>query len=109
MPAAGASALVCAFVLFGSLPYGAAAASLQDITPNQLRGQVSAFYLFGLNLAGIGCGPTLVALLSDRVFHSEQALGPALALVTAITAPLGVALLALGISPYRRAASSADF
>ena len=108
-PSAGAAALVCLFVLFGSLPYGAAAAALQEITPNQLRGQVSAFYLFGLNLAGIGCGPTLVAFLSDRIFHNEQALGSALAVLTAVSVPLGCCLLALGIAPYRRAVAAASF
>ena len=108
-PAWGAAALVCLFTLFGSLPYGAAAAALQDITPNQLRGQVSAFYLFGLNLAGIGCGPTLVAFLSDRVFHDDRALGPALAILASIAAPLGIILLTLGLAPYRRAIANADF
>ena len=109
VPAWSATVLVCLFALFGSLPYGAAAAALQEITPNQLRGQVSAFYLFGLNLAGIGCGPTFVAFLSDRVFHDERALGPALAVLAAIAAPLGIALLTLGLAPYRRAVANAGF
>jgi MFS family permease len=104
-----AAVLVCVFILAGSLPYGAAAAALQEITPNQLRGQVSAVYLFGINAAGIGFGPTFVALLSQRLFHSDQALGLALAVTTAIAAPLGICLLALGLAPYRGAIISADF
>ncbi len=104
-----ATVLVCLFILAGSLPYGAAAAALQEITPNQLRGQISAVYLFGINAAGIGFGPTFVAFLSQRLFHSDQALGLALAVTTAIAAPLGICLLALGLAPYRRAIISADF
>jgi MFS family permease len=97
------------FVLFGSLPYGAAAAALQDVTPNQLRGQVSALYLFGLNLAGIGAGPTLVAFLAAHVFNGDMSLGPALSLLAAMVAPLGGVLLALAVPAYRRAAAENDF
>ena len=105
VPAGVAVALVCGFVLAGSMPYGAAAAALQDITPNQLRGQVSAVYLFGLNIAGIGFGPTFVAVLSQRIFHSDQAIGLALCVTTAIAAPAGILLLSLGLAPYRLTAS----
>ena len=104
-----AAVLVCLFVLAGSMPYGASAAALQEITPNQLRGQISAVYLFGINIAGIGFGPTFVAFLSQHLFHSDKALGLALAVTTAIAAPLGICLLALAMAPYRRAVASADF
>jgi MFS family permease len=104
VPVGVAIALICGFVLAGSMPYGAAAAALQDITPNQLRGQVSAIYLFGLNIAGIGFGPTVVAFLSQHLFHSDRAIGLALSLTTAIAAPCGIVLLSLGLAPYRRIA-----
>ena len=97
------------FVLAGSLPYGAAAASLQDITPNQLRGQVSALYLFGLNIGGIGCGPTVVAFLAAHFFHGDLSLGPALSLLAAIAAPCSVAMLALGVPAYSRAFAEKEF
>jgi hypothetical protein len=62
-------------------------------------------YLFGLNIAGIGFGPTFVAFLSQRIFHSDQAIGLALCVTTAIAAPAGILLLSLGLGPYRRSAA----
>ncbi len=41
-------------IFFVSLAMGTSAAALQRIFPNQVRGQVSAFYLFLLNLGGLG-------------------------------------------------------
>ena len=101
--------LLCGFILSGSLPYGAAAASLQEITPNQLRGQVSALYLFGLNLAGIGFGPTFVAFVAAHLFSGDLSLGPALSLTACLAAPCSMVLLSLGMPAYRRALASNDF
>jgi MFS family permease len=109
VPGGAIAIAICSFVFAGSMPYGAAAAALQEITPNQMRGQISAVYLFGVNAAGIGFGPTFVAFLSQKLFHSDQALGLALAVTTALAAPLGICLLALGLTPYRRALAAPDF
>ena len=55
--------------LFGcAMPWGSAVAALHEITPNQMRGQVSAIHLFCLSLIGRGLGPTLVALFTDYLF-----------------------------------------
>lgn len=104
-------ALAGVFVfLFGcSMPYGAAAAALQEITPNQMRGQVSAIYLFGLSFFGMGFGPTIVAWFTDSVFGSDSALGYSLASMMIIAAPLGAVLLMLARRPYRRAIEQIDF
>lgn len=101
--------LYAAFIFAGSIPYGAAAAALQEITPNQMRAQVSALYLFGLNLAGIGLGPTVVAFLTDKVFHADAAVGHSLALTVAVAAPISALLLWLGARPYRRALDAKTF
>jgi len=104
MPTAGLSLFVYAlFVLAGSMPYGGAAAALQEITPNRMRAQVTAIYFFGLNLAGIGIGPTVVALFTDKVFHDELMLRYSLAVTVMIGAPLCLLLLGLARKPYRKA------
>jgi MFS family permease len=84
------------------MPYGAAAAAFQQITPNRTRGQVTAVYLFFLNLAGLGVGPTIVALLTDRVFHDDSKVGYPIAVLAAIAAPISALLLSLGRAPFRR-------
>jgi MFS family permease len=100
----GAFALFC---FAGSMPYGAAGAALTEITPNQMRAQVIAIYFFVQNLAGIGLGPTVVALLTDRLFGDDRAVGQSLAVVTVIAAPLTLLLVALALKPYRRCLAAA--
>lgn len=96
--------LIAGFLFFVSLPYGAAAAALQIITPGRMRATASALYLCLLNLLGLGIGPTLVALATDRVFGSDLAVGKSLALVSTIFAPLGGLLIWWGLAHFRRTA-----
>lgn len=108
MPTAGLSLFVFAlFVFAGSMPYGGAAAALQEITPNRMRAQVTAIYFLGLNLAGIGLGPTVVALFTDKLFGDEMLIRYSLSLTVMIGAPLCIVLLMLARKPYRKA--FADF
>jgi len=80
--------------IFGtSMAQAAAPPSLQDITPNAMRGQAIALYLLIAGLLGIGFGPTSVALVTDYVFKDEQALRWAL-----VTVATPAALLALWAS-----------
>lgn len=81
------------FMFFASFGYGAAAAALQMITPNEMRAQVSALYLFFINLLGLGLGPTAVALLTDYVFKDLQAVGMSIAVTAGVAAVLGGIIL----------------
>jgi hypothetical protein len=67
-----------------------------------MRAQVTALYFFGLNLAGIALGPTVVALVTDRWFHDDGAVGNSIALVAALAAPLSAAFLCAALGPFRR-------
>lgn len=93
-------ALFAGFFFLVAFPYGAAAAAIQMAAPPHLRAQVSAIYLFVLNLAGIGFGPTAVALFTDEVFADQGQLGWSLALVGAICAPLAGFVLIRGRSAF---------
>jgi MFS family permease len=59
---------------FTAFATGVAAAAVQQIVPNNMRGQASAVYLLVANLVGMGLGPTGVALITDYVFHDEMML-----------------------------------
>ena len=102
-------AAFCVFVLAGSMPYGAAGAAFQDITPNQMRAQVIAIYFFFLNLAGIGLGPTVVALFTDQVYGDDLAVKYSLVTVAAIMAPLSALLLWVGRRSYRKCLAEVEF
>ena len=104
MPTAtGSLTLVAIFFFCGAMPYGGAAAAFQEITPNRMRGQVSAIYLFFLNLAGIGLGGTIVALVTAHVFGSDQMINRGIALVVAAGAIASAIIVKMALAPYRRA------
>lgn len=96
-------ALFCPLMFFSSFPFGLAAAGLQMVTPNQMRGQVSAMYLFAVNLLGIASGPTIAALLTDYVFKSDSLVGYSLAIVAGVSAPLAAVVLLTAFKPFERA------
>ena len=99
-------ALFAGFLFCGAMPYGAAAAAFQEITPNRMRGQVSAIYLFALNLAGIGAGPTIVALVSTHVYGGDAMVGRAISTVCGVAALCSIILLRQSLKPYRSALAS---
>jgi MFS family permease len=74
-------------------------AALQIITPNQMRGQVTALYLLVFNLIGFGLGPWLVGALSTYWF-GESNLRYALALTAAVMGPLASFIIWRGVKPY---------
>jgi MFS family permease len=101
MPTAEASlALMAVNTFLGSLGPGPQNAALQTITPNPMRGQVTALFLVVFNLIGFGLGPTFVALLTDYVFGAESLLPYSMALTSAILGPIAVWVVWYGLKPY---------
>jgi MFS family permease len=78
-------------------------AALQSVTPNEMRGQVTALYLFIFTVIGGGLGPTFIALFTDYVIGNEQLLRYALATSGAIMAPLAAWVMWQGVKPYGQA------
>lgn len=75
-------------------------AALQVITPNQMRGQVTALWLFLFNFVGYGFGPTFIALITDYVFRDEARLGESLALASAVLGIIAISAIWYGMKPY---------
>ena len=82
--------------------FGVAPAALQQLAPNEMRAQISAVYLFVINLIGLGAGPTVIALVTDRVFHDDSMLRYSLLYVCAAAWLLSALLWWVGLAPYRR-------
>ena len=91
----------CPVILFSTMGFGAAAAALQQVTPNRMRGLTSAIYLFFVNLVGIGLGPTLTALITDYVFRDESAVGFSIAAMAAGFGLIAAIILWRGLEPFR--------
>jgi len=89
--------------IFINLPSGIAFASLQIITPNQMRGQIIAMYVLCTSIIGYGAGPLLIGAFTDHLFGDEMMLNYSLALVAAITTPLCIGLLLWGRKAYAKA------
>jgi MFS family permease len=97
-------AVLCQGLVSCSVGMGGASqnAALQIVTPNQMRGQVTALYLFLFSVIGMGLGPYLTAVLTDQVFHAESELRYALVTLYAISAPLALLFVWLSVRPYVR-------
>jgi MFS family permease len=89
-------AIVCG--LASAVPQNAA---IQRITPNAMRGQVTAIYLFMFIVFG-ALGGQLIGSVTQRVFGADAALWKSIALVASILAPLAALAIACGIKPYGR-------
>lgn len=87
--------IIAVIKFVSGLPLGVAMAAVHEVTPNRLRAQAVAIYLFLVNIIGLGTGPTIVALLTDYVFGDPQAVRYSLAIVG-----VGACSLALVLSIY---------
>ncbi len=90
----------------GAIPTTVAAASLMQISPNEMRAKVSALYYFVVSMVGLGVGPTSVALLTDLWFRDEARLRHSLAIVATAAGLAAVAVL-LWVRPHFRASVAA--
>jgi MFS family permease len=88
-------------VFFSAFQGGIAAGALQLMTPNRLRGQVSALYFLLANLIGLGLGPTAVAATTDYVFGYDEAIGKSIALAAGVLCPLATFILWRGLPAIR--------
>ncbi len=88
-------------IFFVSLAMGTSAAALQRIFPNQVRGQVSAFYLFLLNLGGLGLGTLAPGYLNDHLFHDPKMVGGSLAITIGVSSLLMLMAFRSTYGPYR--------
>ncbi len=103
MPSATGAVIFLGCANFGfSFPAGSGIAALQTITPNQMRGQISALFLLVLNVIGLGLGPTLIAAITDYGFGNKLRLGYSISIVAAVVLPVALLLLAAGLRFYRQ-------
>jgi MFS family permease len=101
--AAWSAALLCPVYFLGSFPFALAPAAIASITPNQMRAQLTAFYLLVINLLGFGLGPALIGALTDHLFHDEKSLRYSMALTAGLALPLAALLLYRAMGTYGRA------
>lgn len=88
-------ALSAPLVMLFVFPSGPSLAAIQEITPNRLRGRMTALYYAVTNLVGISLGALLVGLLTDHVFQNEAAVGSSISLAAIVLCPTGAFIVYL--------------
>lgn len=102
MPTATAAlALLAPALMLSNIPYACAGTSIQLVTPNRARAQVTALYITLITLVGLGVGPTVVGLMTDYVFENPADVRYSLAIVVSVPAPIMFTLLSIAWRPYR--------
>jgi len=61
-----------------------------NITPNQIRGQVTAVYFFVISMTGYTLGPTSVALITDFIFKDESLIMYSMSIVSLVAGLIGI-------------------
>jgi MFS family permease len=85
------------FGLAGAVPQNAA---IQRIAPPEMRGQITAFYLFMFTFFG-AMGSQLVGSVAYRIVGDEAGLWKALVITAGVLLPLASLLMIRAIKPYR--------
>ena len=73
-----------------------------NITPNQIRGQVTAIYFFVISMTGYTLGPTSVGLLNDYFFKDEGMIRYSMTMISIIVGVIGIIAGFQCIKHYRK-------
>jgi MFS family permease len=86
--------------LAGAVPQNAA---LQSVTPNEMRGQITAIYLFIFSVIGLGIGPAFMSFITDFVIGDEQKIRYAMSISAAVMTPIAAIIMWTGVKRYGQA------
>jgi len=91
-------------IFFGGFSAGLGPASLQSITPNEMRGQVTALCFLVLSLVAGSVGMAAVGGLTTYGFADDKAVRSSAVIVGIIASILGVISLRSGLPAYEKTA-----
>jgi len=100
--------LIIPVSFFVALPFGCAPAAMQQIMPADMRGQAAAWYLFIVNLIGMGIGPSAIAFCTDFVFRDESMLWASILLVGSIAHVAAALAFWRGLAPFRESVARVE-
>jgi hypothetical protein len=64
-------------------------------------------FSFVSNVLGVASGPTVIALLTDYVYHNEHAVGLSLATASLVITPVTITILGIGRAGLRHSLARA--
>jgi len=86
----------------------AALMGVSQVTPNEMRGQLTAFYTLLSGLISLSLGAYAVGMLSDTVFTQANGIRYSMALVYLIAGGLSLSLIVIGRSAFRASVQRAQ-
>ncbi len=95
-------------IFFGGFSSGLGPASLQTISPNEMRGQVTAICFIILSLVAINVGMSAVGWITSYVFVDDLMVRSSAVIVGFIASVLGLITLAPGLRTYERTAEEVN-
>lgn len=95
-------ALLGVTIFFASIAIAINPAATMAMMPARMRGVAAAFGVLIVNLVGLGCGPLIVALLTDVVFRDPRALSYSLAITAGLSLGAATGCLTWCRFPYER-------
>jgi MFS family permease len=91
-------------IFFGGFSAGLGPAALQSITPNEMRGQITALCFLVLSLLAGTAGPAAVGGLTTYYFADDKAVRSSAVIVGIVASALGLISLRLGLHAYEHTA-----
>ncbi len=82
---------------------GIMALSIVEITPNQMRGQITAVYIFATSMLGMALGGSVLAAFTDFLYQDEALLHYSIATANIIFYPAAALLFWYSLPAYRTA------
>jgi MFS family permease len=91
-------------IFFGGFSAGLGPAALQSITPNEMRGQITALCFLILSLLAGTVGPAAVGGLTTYYFTDDKAVRSSAVIVGILASACGLISLQLGLNAYEHTA-----
>ena len=89
-----------ALAIGGAVPQNAA---MQSVTPNEMRGQVTALYLLVFIVLGTGLGPNWIAFFTNYILGDQNLIRYAMAISAVVVTPIAAWFMWQGVKPYGQA------
>lgn len=93
---------VGATIFFISMVPTVSILAIQQATPNEFRGRLSAIYLIITNLIGYSAGPMVTAAFTQYLFAQADQIGYSLALIGVLAGPTAAVLFSIARPRYAR-------
>ena len=88
-------------VMMGSSYLGVMAVAIVVITPNQMRGQITAVYIFVTNILGMAIGTSVLAAFTDFLYQDDGLLHYSIATANGLFYPVAAVLFWYCLAAYR--------